>query len=75
MDLEPNLGVALDFAEASSWLSAKQLSIFELLKLDYGLATGLHVSTTTEATADLFWHHAPLLGLQFDDQCHEFHCK
>jgi hypothetical protein len=30
MDLEPNLGVALDFGQALSWLIAKQLSIFEL---------------------------------------------
>ena len=39
---------------------ALELSIFDLLKLvDFGLATGLHVSTTTEAIADISWRHAP----------------
>ena len=53
------MGVALDFAKLSLGQIAKQLSTFDLLNLDFGLATGLHVSTT-EAIVDLFWLHAPV---------------
>jgi hypothetical protein len=42
MGVEPNLGVALDFAKLCAWLTAKT-TIYSS-KLDCGLATGLHVS-------------------------------
>ena len=59
MDLEPNLGVALDFAKGSSWPVAKQLSVFELLKAGCGLAAELHVSNNCRSCCRLNWRQAP----------------